>query len=108
MARSTLVTAALAGALALGALAPAFAQDNAPRPPRSAEIKLDFGMGRKVDIKCGELALADCIATSQALIEKVSTTQVMPPFKGDRPKGGPKGAHQYESKPEDKPEPPKP
>lgn len=108
MARSTLVTAALAGVLTFGVIAPAFAQDASPRPPKSAEIKLDFGMGRKVDIKCGELALADCITTSQALIEKVATTQVMAPFKGDRHKGGPKGDHKHEAKPEDQPEAPKP
>lgn len=112
MARFPLLTTALAAALAFGAIAPAFAQDAPPppRPPKAAELKLDFGMGRKVNISCGDLSLADCITTSQALIDKVASTPVMPPHKDDRPKGGPKDGPKGEHKHDDKPEPeaPKP
>lgn len=80
---------ALIAALAVAG-GPLMAQEPPPPPAPAASIKLDFGAGRKVDIKCGELAIEACIAAATPLIEKVATTPV-PDFGMRGGKKGPKG-----------------
>lgn len=71
-----LVPAAMAAALAA---VPLMAQETPAAPPAvhpqdGAEIRLDFGAGRKVAIDCGTATLDACIASAQPLIDKVAST----------------------------------
>ena len=79
MSLSKLLPAALIAVMAAAAL-PAVAQDAPPPPAKSASIKLDFGAGRKVDIKCGEATLEACIAAATPMIEKVASTPAPHPI----------------------------
>ena len=77
MARLSLLNRGLFGAIAtgiaLGTALPAMAQD-APAPAKQASVRLDFGMGRKVHIDCGDLALAACLDAAKPAIDKVAET----------------------------------
>ena len=86
MAHYRILPAALAAVLAFGVL-PALAQDSAApaaadaaaagvKAPRAkpAMIRLDFGAGRKVEVNCGDSALAACVETIAPLVDKVAST----------------------------------
>ena len=90
MARPLMIPAALIAALAFGSL-PVLAQDTAPatdtaapmaKRVKPAEIRLDFGAGRKVGISCGEATIEACIASAMPLIEKVAATPPVEHAKG--------------------------
>ncbi|MGA0539738.1 hypothetical protein [Neotabrizicola sp. VNH66] len=79
MARLRIVPVTLVAALAAATALPALAQDSAPPAPRAktAELRVDFGGGRKVAIDCGDAALEACIAAATPLIDKVAATPVV-------------------------------
>lgn len=74
---------------------------------RGAEVKVDFGGGRKLHLSCGDTPVEACLRAAQPLVEMVADAEpvphphAMPDHKGPK---GPKGP-----KPEDRgPEAPRP
>ena len=71
---------------------------------RGAEVKVDFGGGRKLHLSCGDTPVDACLRAAQPLAEMVSEAEPVPHHPGMPGHMGPKGP-----KPEDRsPEAPRP
>jgi len=74
---------------------------------RGAEVKVDFGGGRKLHLSCGDTPVDACLRAAQPLAEMVSEAEPVPHHPGMPGHMGPKGPKG--PKPEDRgPEAPRP